>query len=147
MISWVYLLVNWTQQANSIGLTNEFTELGNTVLCECKNYTGKVGVTHIGKFLSLLICSDTRLGVLVAWKGVSGKGWSDGNGLIKKIALAEKRYIIVITQKDLWDIYQKKTNLFELLKCKYQALKHDISYEDCIKEHELEEKWFSIQNF
>lgn len=138
------LLINWTQLANNIGLTNEFSGLGNTFLCECKNYDGKVDVTYIGKFSSLLSCSDTKLGVLVAWQGVTGTGWSAGSGLIKKIALAEKRYIIVITKKDLYDIYQKKINLFELLNCKYRALKQDISYEKCITKHELEDEWTFI---
>lgn len=135
------LLISWTQQASIIGITNEFNELGNTFLCECKNYDGKVDVTYIGKFFSLLSCSDTRLGIMVAWQGVTGKGWSAGNGLIKKIALAEKRYIIVITKNDLYDIYQKKTNLFKVMIDKYRALKQDISYEKCIIKHELVDEW------
>lgn len=135
------LMINWTQQANTIGIINEFRGLGNTFLCECKNYDGKVNVTYIGKFSSLLCCSDTKLGIMIAWQGVTGNGWAAGNGLIKKIALAEKRYIIVITQNDLYDIYQRKTNLFELLNCKFRALKQDISYEKCITRHELVDEW------
>ena len=135
------LLINWTQKANSIGLTNEFGGLGNTFLCECKNYEGKVDVTYIGKFYSLLSCSNTYLGIMIAWNDVTGTGWSAGRGLIKKIALAEKRYIIVITQKDLYDIYLKKTNLFELIKTKYRALKLDISYEKYITKHKLSDEW------
>ena len=134
-------VVSWTSQANNIGLNSEFSGLGNTLLCECKNYGGKVDVTYIGKFASLLSCSDTRIGVMVAWQGVTGKGWSAGNGLIKKIALAEKRYILVITKDDLLTIYQRKTNLFELLKVKFRSLKQDISYDSYIKEHELVDKW------
>ena len=135
------LIISWTQQANGIGLTNEFAGLGNTFLCECKNYDKKVDVTSIGKFASLLSCSDTHMGVLIAWKGVTGKGWANGNGLIKKLALAERRYIIVITKDDLYAIYCKKTNLFNLLKTKYRALKHDISYEKHMSKHELEGVW------
>ena len=140
------LIINWTPQANSIGINNEFNGFGNTFLCECKNYDGKVDVTYIGKFFSLLCCSDTKLGIMVAWQGVTGKGWSAGSGLIKKIALSEKRYIIVITQSDLYDIYQKKINLFELLKYKFRALKQDISYEKYITKHELADKWPSDVN-
>lgn len=135
------LVISWTSQANSIGLTNEYSGLGNTILCECKNYGGKVGVTYIGKFAALLSCSDTNIGVMVAWEGVTGRGWSDGKGLIKKIALAEKRYILVITKEDLFSIYQRKTNLFELLKVKFRSLKQDICYEKYIKKHELEYEW------
>lgn len=140
------LMISWTSQANSIGINNEFNGLGNTFLCECKNYDGKVDVTYIGKFSSLLCCSDTKLGIMVAWQGVTGKGWSAGSGLIKKIALAEKRYILVITQNDLCDIYHRKTNLFELMKYKFRALKQDVSYEKCIIRHELADKWASDVN-
>jgi len=135
------LMINWSQQANLSGISKEFADLGNTFLCECKNYEGKVGVTYIGKFSSLLSCSDTKLGIMVAWDGVTGNGWNAGNGLIKKIALAEKRYILVINKEDLGRIYQKKTNLFELLSQKYRSLKQDISYEKLIKKHELADAW------
>ena len=85
--------------------------------------------------------TNTKFGVLVAWEGVTGNGWSDGTGLIKKLALADKRYIIVITQYDLYDIYQKNITIFELLKNKYQSLKNDISYELHISKHEAQDTW------
>lgn len=134
------LLIRWKDAASRIGLINDFCGLGSTFLCECKNYEGKVSVTYIGKFFSLMSYTDTRLGVLVAWDGVTGKGWTDGLGLIKKIALADKRYIIVITKKDLLEIYKKQKTIFELLRDKYHALKHDIMYDKYISKHEAEEK-------
>ena len=135
------LMIDWTRQANIIGLNKEFDGLGCTFLCECKNYDGKVSVTYVGKFSSLLSCSDTKMGILIAWHGVTGSGWSAGSGLIKKIALAEKRYILVITQEDLYRIYKGETNIFSLLKTKYRSLKQDISYEKIITAHALSEKW------
>ena len=139
------LLVSWSQKANEIGANSEFRDLGNTFLCECKNYDGKVNVTYIGKFSSLLTCSDSKLGILVAWEGVTGTGWNNGSGLIKKIALSEKRYILVITQQDLKMIYLKKTNLFALLGDKFQALKQDIDYEKYIQKHELQDNWLTSE--
>ncbi|SFU95733.1 hypothetical protein [Butyrivibrio sp. M55] len=135
------LLISWTQQAKSSGILKELCGLGNAFLCECKNYKGKVDVTYIGKFMSLLCCSDTKLGVMVAWDGVTGNGWKAGMGLIKKIALSEKRYILVITKEDLESIYLKKDNLFNILMKKYAALKQDIEYASFIKRHELEDRW------
>ncbi|WP_051637118.1 restriction endonuclease [Lachnospira multipara] len=134
------LLIRWKDAASRIGLINDFYGLGNTFLCECKNYEGKVSVTYIGKFFSLMSYTNTRLGVLVAWDGVTGKGWADGLGLIKKIALADKRYIIVITKDDLFEVYQKKKTVFELLRDKYHSLKNDIMYDKYISKHEAEKK-------
>ncbi|EJZ71381.1 restriction endonuclease [Lachnoanaerobaculum sp. OBRC5-5] len=136
----VDLLVSWKDAASRIGLTNDFDGLGSTFLCECKNYEGKVNVTYVGKFFSLMSYTDTKFGILVAWDGVTGKGWSDGLGLIKKLALAEKRYIIVLTKEDFYDIYQRNKNVFELLRDKYQSLKHDIMYDNYVSKHKAEGK-------
>ena len=135
------LLINWKSAAVRIGVADYFNDLGNTFLCECKNYRGKVDVTYVGKFFSLMCYTNTKFGVLVAWEGVTGNGWSDGAGLIKKLTLVDKRYIIVITQYDLYDIYQKNITIFELLKNKYQSLKNDISYELHISKHEAQDTW------
>ena len=78
---------------------------------------------------------------MVAWDGVTGNGWKAGMGLIKKIALSEKRYILVITKEDLESIYLKKDNLFNILMKKYAALKQDIDYASLIKRPEWEDRW------
>lgn len=132
------LLVSWTEAANAVGANREFRDLGNSFLCECKNYNKKVDVTYVGKFCSLLTAAGQKFGVMVAWKGVTGEGWNDASGLIKKFALGEKRYVVVIDRNDLKRIYDKKDNLYALLNEKYLALKNDISYEKLITSHELE---------
>lgn len=137
------LLIRWKQDPKSIGLDCVFGDRDSIFLCECKNYKGKVNVTYIGKFFSLMNYTHTEIGVLVAWEGVTGTGWNAGLGLIKKIALADKKYIIVISKDDLYEIYQKKTSLFKLLKDKYHSLKFDIGYEQYISKHEAEEKILS----
>ncbi len=139
------LLIIWKQSAINIGLNKEYSHLGNIFLCECKNYKTKINVTYIGKFISLMHSMDINFGVMVALNGITGQGWSAGEGLIKKVALAEKRYIIVITQKDLHDIYEKRITLFELFKKKYESLKCDIDYQDLIKNHDAESK-FTFEN-
>lgn len=140
------LLIRWTESANSIGANREFRDCGNTFLCECKNYKGKVSVTYIGKFYSLLSCADAHLGILVAWEGITGRSaWSDGSGLIRKIALRDKRYILVLTKDDFLRIYERKTNLFALLNDKYTALKNDIDYSALIQPHELEYEFHSLE--
>lgn len=55
----------------------------DTFLGECKNYRKSVDVTYIGKFCSLLLTGNVRLGILFSYHGVSGSGWSNGAGLIR----------------------------------------------------------------
>ena len=54
-------------------------------ICECKNYKNRVGVTYVGKFCSLMNSCNIKFGVLFSYRGVTGSGWKDSSGLIKKI--------------------------------------------------------------
>ena len=95
------VLVDWSKQARIYGLNSAYPFLGELVLCECKNYENSIGVTYIGKFASLLSATSTSTGIMVSWEGVSGQKWSYGSGLIKKLALAEQKMILVINKYDL----------------------------------------------
>lgn len=134
------LLINWSQSANGHEMQLLEKDLGSSFLVECKNYESRVGVTYLGKFVSLMGYTKTKLGVFVAWNGITGSNnsWNDAVGLVKKIALAEEKYILVLSKKDLLKIRQKQTNIFTLLEDKYRALKNDISYENYIQDHEIE---------
>lgn len=134
------ILVNWSKSATQSGIQLLEDEMGSYFLVECKNYNNKVGVTYLGKFFSLMCYTDTKLGVFIAWNGMTGSdnSWNDAVGLVKKLALGEKKYILVLTKADLKKIRQKETNIFTLLEHKYLALKTDISYKSLIKKHEIE---------
>lgn len=133
------LLVKWTDQANLSGISQSFSFLGDSFLCECKNYEGAVGVTYVGKFCSLMLVTNTDFGVMISWDGVTGRGkWSDSQGLIKKFALSAKKYIIVLEKNDIEKIYTRKKNLFSLIHDKYLALKDDIDYQKYIATHDAE---------
>lgn len=71
----------------------------NTFLGECKNYDKAVSVTYIGKFCSLLLTNNIKIGILFSYYGTSGTGWSNGAGLIKKFYLhkekLEDKYCII----------------------------------------------------
>ncbi|MBP2058096.1 hypothetical protein J2Z60_001273 [Lactobacillus colini] len=135
------LQINWSDRALLAGLDPDKTTLGYSFLCECKNYDSPVGVTYVGKFFSLLSYTNTKLGLLIAWDGITGKNnWNDSEGLIRKLSLAEKVYIIPIEKDDLENIYNKSSNIFKIIKDKYLALKNDIDYKKFIKEkHQLEQ--------
>lgn len=134
------VLVEWTEDALLSSLNSAFPCFGNTFICECKNYSNKVGVTYVGKFLSLLSTAGTTLGIFISWHGVTGEDWSDATGLIKKAALSQKIYIIVIDRTDFKQIYDGKTNTLSMIFDKYKALKNDISYTKWITKHEAEDK-------
>jgi len=77
--------------------------------------------------------------VLVAWNGVTGKrGWAAANGLIRKIALRDKVYIVTLDKNDLKMIYQNNRNIYSILLEKKEALQNDIDYEKYIQQHEAE---------
>uniref|UniRef100_UPI0006CF4CE0 restriction endonuclease n=1 Tax=Clostridium sp. NkU-1 TaxID=1095009 RepID=UPI0006CF4CE0 len=119
-----------------------FLALVSLFLCECKNYAGKVNVTYVGKFYSLLKTSNCKMGILVAWEGVTRRGtWSDSLGLIKKIALKDDTYIIVIDKNDFDRIIAKETHIFEIIYSKYIAMKNEIDYSNYISKHENEDKF------
>ncbi len=53
-------------------------------LSECKNYHTRIGVTYVGKFCSLLMTTQTLLGVLFSYHGITGSGISKILGKLKK---------------------------------------------------------------
>lgn len=136
------LQLNWTENARLAHIDASFPCFGESFLCECKNYKGAVNVTYVGKFYSLLKVTNSQVGILISWEGISGRGsWSDSKGLIKKIALRENVYIIVIDKDDLKKIYEKEGNILSIIYDKYIALKNEIDYSTYIKPHENEEKF------
>ena len=76
---------------------------------------------------------------MISWDGVTGRNkWTDAKGLIKKIALRENRYIIVLDRADLKEISEKKKSVFSLAYDKYTALKNEIDYNKYIEKHGAE---------
>ena len=123
------LLIRWTENARLAGINRAFPFMGDIFLCECKNYNGAVSVTYVGKFSSLMSVTNSVFGIMISWDGVTGRNkWTDAKGLIKKIALRENRYIIVLDRADLKEISEKKKSVFSLAYDKYTALKNEI---DC----------------
>lgn len=133
------LLLCWTENARMSGMNRAFSCFDDIFMCECKNYVKKVDVTYVGKFFSLLKVTNSKLGIMIAWDGITARSkWSDSSGLIKKIALGDKVYIIPIDRNDLDKIYRQETNIFSIICNKYSALKNDIDYLEYVKKHEAE---------
>ncbi len=133
------LLLTWNEAARIEHINDAFPCFGDTFLCECKNYEEKVSVTYVGKFYSLLSMASVKLGIMIAWEGVSGKGkWDAAQGLIKKIALKDAIFIVVLDKNDLKEIYNESRNIYSLIYDKYNALKNDIDFSGYILKHPAE---------
>ena len=79
---------------------------------------------------------------MISWNGVTGRGkWDASKGLIKKFALKENRYIVVLDKNDLKQLSRKETNIFSLIGNKVQALKLDIDYSTYLKSHPAESEF------
>lgn len=112
-------------------------------LGECKNYNGSVTVTYVGKFCSLMLTNNVKLGILFSFHGVSGTGWSNGSGLIKKFYLhkekLEERYCVIdFSVKDFRSILTGK-NLLQIIDEQLKSLQYDTDYSRFITKHPAEE--------
>lgn len=133
------LLLSWGKNARAAGIANAFPCFGDSFICECKNYEGKINITYVGKFFSLLAVTKMKFGLVVAWEGITGRNeWTDSKGFIKKVALSHNTFIMVLDKHDLKQIYDKSQNIYSLLMRKYESLKSDINYEKFISRHEAE---------
>ena len=134
------LMIRWTEKARLAGINSAFPCFGESFLCECKNYKGPVDVTYVGKFGHLMTISNVDFGIMVSWKGISGKTkWDAAKGLIKKFAVHENKYIVVIDKDDIFEICEKKKSIFSLIYDKYMALKLEIDYSTYLKKHGAED--------
>lgn len=109
-----------------------------TIICECKNLDTTVGVTWVGKFYSLLSQRKLKLGIIISYNGLAGKGeWDSSKGLVKKIYLKENIAILDIKYSDLEDIDKGKT-IVDLIEEKYENLRFQTDISKYKKKHPAE---------
>lgn len=111
-------------------------------LGECKNYDKSIGVTYIGKFCSLLLTHDVKIGILFSYHGVSGTGWNNGAGLIKKFYLhkeknEDKYCIINFSIRDFESILEGK-NMLQIIEEQLKSLQFDTDYSRYLSKHPAE---------
>lgn len=115
---------------------------GDYLISECKNYNKTIGVTWVGKLFSLLNYTNTRLGILFSYHGLSGKGWNSATGLTKKLFLSKERaedkiYIIDINMEHFRMILHGE-NFLDILKKEMLTLSTDTNIKEHIVNHELQ---------
>ena len=111
-------------------------------LGECKNYHKNVNVGYVGKFYSLLQTTNITTGIIFTYHGVTGKGWSNGAGLIKKMYLQredeEHRVAIIVFNIEDFKSIANGKNFFEIIDAKLDALRYDTSVSKFISPHSAE---------
>lgn len=106
-------------------------------IAECKNYDKTVNVTYVGKLISLMDTNKINFAILFSYHGISGKGWSNASGLIKKYYLSkesvdERPCIIDFNYENFCDILNGN-NLLDIINNKISALRYDTDYKNFIK--------------
>ena len=135
-------LITLTSKGKILLANNLINKRFDNFLGECKNYQTSVGVTYIGKFCSLLLINNVKLGILFSYHGISGSGWDDGSGLVKKFYLhkenLDERFCIInFSFKHFPSIYEGK-NLLEIIEEQLRSLQFDTDYSRYISKHPAE---------
>lgn len=110
---------------NEIGgiFSNEIPDiLRNLFIIECKNYKDTIGVTWIGKLYSLLSLGNINLGIIFSYEPLTGSGWEDGEGLVKKIFLKDGIAIINLNKEDYELIKNGEKSIYKIITEKYENL-------------------------
>lgn len=110
---------------------------------ECKNYSNKVDVTYVGKFCSLLLTNQMKLGILFSYYGITGTKWTFASGLIKKFYLHkekdEDRYCIVDFCLADFESILAGNNFLQIINDRLVSLRLDTDYSTFISKHPAEE--------
>lgn len=113
----------------------------DTIIFECKNYSGHVKVDYVGKFFSLMESSKINLGIFVSRVGVTGKYdnngneskyWKDAMSFINKINLKysesqNTKILLDIELKDLENLMEDGNNIIDILEIRKIQIDCDIN--------------------
>lgn len=117
--------------------------LGDVFLGECKNYNKSVGVTWVGKFYSLLE-TTCRLGVIFSYFGLSGKGWHDASGLVRKLHINKedfnRRFYIIDFNVEDFKLVNQGQSFLNILQAKISGLRTDTDYLKHVSKHPAQEQ-------
>ena len=85
-----------------------------------------------------------RLGILFSYHGVTGKGWNDAQGLIRKFYLSkediEKRFILVDFSIREFELITQGITFLDILDSKIKALRLDTDFSAFLTAHPAAEK-------
>lgn len=135
-------LISLTPKGKTLLSRNLINKQLDNCICECKNYDKRLDVTYIGKFCSLLLTNNVKLGILFSYNGVTGTDWQDGAGLIKKFYMCKEKLddrfcIINFTIKEFRAILDGK-NLLEIIDEQIKSLQFDTNISRYLSKHPAE---------
>ena len=96
--------------------------LGTPILVECKKWNCPVGAREVSWFVSKVKRRSLKVGIFVAWEGITGNEYRDANLEIKR-ALEEGITIVVVTKDQLMKVYSPRDFLCMLKDCYYGVYK------------------------
>ena len=109
---------------------------------ECKNYSKGVSVTYVGKVCSLLQTMNIKICILFSYKGITGSGWKDASGLVKKFYMSKEnqneKYCIIDFNISDFESIKLGNNFLKIIEDKITALKVDTDYTTFLSGHEAE---------
>lgn len=134
--------IRLTPQGKLLSENGLINPLYKNLICECKNYNKKIGVTYIGKFYSLLNSCHFRFGILFSYNGVTGSKWAYGSGLIKKIYMSDvssnHNYIIIDFNINDFKTINDGGNFLDIIDNKLISLQLDTDFSKYIAKHPAE---------
>lgn len=102
---------------------NPFLEkLGTPILVECKKWKHSVGAKEVNWFISKVKRRSIKVGIFIAWEGITGNEYKDANLEIKK-ALEDGIIVVVVTKDQLMEVYGPRDFLYTLKNCYYKVYK------------------------
>ncbi len=91
--------------------------LGYTMICECKNINKKIDSRKTDNVDTLMRDKNSKIGVYISRQGFTGKNpISDGKGRVYKAFAEERKYIICITYKEIYNrIIENRESLLKII--------------------------------
>lgn len=118
---------------------------------ECKNYNSTVSVTYVGKVCSLLTTTQNKTCILFSYYGISGKGWQNAKGLIKKFYLSKEnkaeRFCIIDFNINDFIAIKEGNNILQIIHDKIMSLQNDTDYSKFMKHHDKENTIIQMQQY
>lgn len=96
-----------------------FYEFSYLLIVECKNWAKKAGAPELRVFHSKMRDVDSNIGILFSKNGIT----KDAKGIIRNAWLQDKIVIITFDSKDLDQVINSSSNLYEVFNQKYLAVR------------------------
>jgi hypothetical protein len=102
------------------------SELGRYFVCECKDWASPAGFTVMAKFCRVLDSTKSRFGVLFSKSGLSGEARGEYAANEQQKIFQDRGIVIVLLDQSDIERVAKGSNLVQLLRARYEAVRLDL---------------------